>query len=153
VDTNVTQPGSYTTVTTANWQDVNLLFEANGSRSLTLNAVWDTSNPILITSFENTGTNTTGGTININATLFNAGTSNVTFVCTVQVTDSNGVPLTPVIQSTSLAGGQSLGVNIGVNIPVSSPQGIYAINFALYTELPSSGGHAINYEDTTATIN
>jgi hypothetical protein len=152
VDTNVSQSGSYTSIATANWQDANLLFEANGSRSLTLNAVWDTSNPIIITTFANTGTNSTGGTININATLFNAGTSNVTFVYIVQVIDSNGVPLTPVIQSMSLGPSQSAEVNIGVNIPTSSPQGVYAINFALYTALPSSGGHAINYEDTTATI-
>jgi hypothetical protein len=153
VDTNVSQSASYTSVVTANWQDTNLLFEASGTRSLTLNAVWDTSNPIIISSFANTGTNSIGGTININATLFNAGTSNITFFYIVQVTDSNGVPLTPVIQSMSLAGGQSQEVNIGVNIPTSSPQGIYAINFALYTDLPSNGGHAINYEDTTATIN
>lgn len=153
VDTNVSQSASYTSVVTANWQDTNLLFEASGTRSLTLNAVWDTSNPIIISSFANTGTNSIGGTININTTLFNAGTSNITFFYIVQVTDSNGVPLTPVIQSMSLAGGQSQEVNIGVNIPTSSPQGIYAINFALYTDLPSNGGHAINYEETTATIN
>lgn len=153
LDTNVSQSASYTSIVTANWQDTNLLFEANGSRSLTLNAVWDMSNPIIITAFANTGTTSTGGTININATLFNAGSSNVTFVYIAQVTDSNGVPLAPVIQSVTLVADQSLEVSIGVNIPSGSPQGVYAINFALYTELPSNGGHAINYEQSTATIN
>jgi hypothetical protein len=151
-DANITKSASYTSTTTANWQDTNLLFEASGTRSLTLSAVWDTANPILITSFANTGTNSTGGFINIATTLENAGSSNITFVCTVQVTDSNGVPLTPVTQSVTLAPGESQAVDIELNIPSSSPTGIYAINFSLFTALPSNGGHAINYEQAIAMI-
>jgi uncharacterized membrane protein len=43
-------------------------------------------------------------------------------------------------------------VDIAVNIPSSAPNGTYAINFSLYTDLPSNGGHAINYEQATATV-
>jgi hypothetical protein len=152
VDTNITRSASYTSVTKADWQDTHFLTKGSGSKSLTLNAVWDTSNPVIITSFRNTGTNSTGGYINVRATLKNVGVANVTFVCIVQVTDSHGAPLTPVIQSVKLVPGQSLVVNIRVNIPSSAPKGTYAINFSLYTDLPSKGGHAINYELATATI-
>jgi hypothetical protein len=150
VDTNIMRSASYTSATEADWQDTHFLFEGSGSKSLTLNAVWDTSNPIIITSFS-TWTNSTGY-INVNAMLNNVGSANVTFVCIMQVSDSNGVPSTPVIQSVTLVPGQSLVVDIAVNIPSSAPNGTYAINFSLYTDLPSNGGHAINYEQATATV-
>jgi hypothetical protein len=152
VDTNITQSASYTSVTEATWQDTHLSFVGSGSRSLTLNAVWDTSNPVIISSFRNTGTNSTGGYINVNATLNDVGNANVTFLCVVQVVDANGVPLTPVIQPVTLVPSQPMVVNLTVNIPSSSPAGTYAINFSLYTALLSNGGHAINYEQATATI-
>jgi len=94
-----------------------------------------------------------GGKLTVGFTIENTFDTAKTVTLVLQVEDPELTPLEPAIKERTIPAGDVYSMNLSVDIPSDAETGIYAVQGQMLTELPENAGYALDYEDTTVSVN